>query len=310
DAIPIQENNDLDYQSEAPGVMHACGHDMHVSNLLGVACLLATNKDRVPGTVKFIFQPAEESGGSGGQYLVTAGVMDGIEKVFALHMQPELPTGQLIVTPGYCTSNSDSAVLTIHGKGGHGAHPEATIDAIVIGAQIVNALQTIVSRNVAAQQAGVVTIGTFHAGTVRNIISERAELQLSLRSLTKETQQLLKERIEQLAQGIAAAHGASCKFDYAYGYPSVFNHEDALQELLAAATPILGQDNVIVSPLASMVGEDFAYYAEKAPGVLFWLGARVPADEPAYPLHSPKARFNEACLKLGIEIMAGIVLNG
>jgi amidohydrolase len=310
DALPIQEESGVEFCSQVAGKMHACGHDMHVSNLLGVACLLATNKDRVPGTVKFIFQPAEESGGSGGQYLVTAGVMDGIEKVFALHMQPELPTGQLIVTPGYCTSNSDSAVLTIHGKGGHGAHPEATIDAIVIGAQIVNALQTIVSRNVAAQQAGVVTIGTFHAGTVRNIISERAELQLSLRSLTKETQQLLKERIEQLAQGIAAAHGASCKFDYAYGYPSVFNHEDALQELLAAATPILGQDNVIVSPLASMVGEDFAYYAEKAPGVLFWLGARVPADEPAYPLHSPKARFNEACLKLGIEIMAGIVLNG
>lgn len=310
DALPVQEESGLDFASRVAGKMHACGHDMHVSNLLGVASLLAANRRLVPGAVKFIFQPAEEGGNSGARQLVAAGVMNGVEKIFALHMQPELPTGQISVTPGYCTSNSDGAVVTIIGKGGHGAHPETTVDAIVVGAEVVGALQTIASRNLAAQQAGVVTVGTFHAGTVRNIIAEQAEMQLSLRSLTKETQQLLRDRIEQLVQGITAAYQATYKFDYQYGYPAVFNHDEAIKELLNAATPILGEDNVIVNPLASMVGEDFAYYAEKAPGVLFWLGARVPADKQAYPLHNPKVQFNEESLKIGIEIMLSIVLNG
>ncbi len=310
DALPVQEESGLEFCSQIPGKMHACGHDMHVSILLGVASLLAAQREQVPGTVKFIFQPAEEGGYSGARPLVEAGVMEGVEKVFALHMQPELPTGQISFTPGYCTSNSDGAVVTVIGKGGHGAHPEGAIDAIVIAAEIVGALQTITSRNLAAQQAGVVTVGTFHAGTVRNIIAERAELQLSLRSLTKETQQLLKERIEQLVQGITAAYGATYKYDYLYGYPAVFNHEEAIAELMEAATPVIGQENIIVNPLASMVGEDFAYYAEKAPGVLFWLGARVPEGQPAYPLHNPKVQFNEDALRLGMEIMCNIVLKG
>lgn len=310
DALPVHEESGLDFASQVANRMHACGHDLHVSNLLGVATILAANREQVPGTVKFIFQPAEEGGNSGARQLVDAGIMDGIEKIFALHMQPELPTGQISVTPGYCTSNSDGAVVTIIGKGGHGAHPETTVDSIVIGAEVIGALQTISSRNLAAQQAGVVTVGTFHAGTVRNIIAEQAVMQLSLRSLTKETQLLLRDRIEQLVQGITAAHQATYKYDYQYGYPAVFNHEVAVEELLATATPILGEANVIVNPLASMVGEDFAYYAEKAPGALFWLGARVPADESAYPLHNPKVQFNEGALSVGMEIMLSIVVNG
>ncbi len=310
DALPVQEETGLEFCSQVPGKMHACGHDMHVSILLGVASVLAARRDEVPGTVKFIFQPAEEGGQSGALPLVEAGVMEGVEKVFALHMQPELPTGQISVTPGYCTSNSDGAVITVIGKGGHGAHPEGAVDAIVIGAEIVGALQTITSRSLAAQEAGVVTVGTFHAGTVRNIIAEQAQLQLSLRSLTKETQQLLKDRIEQIVQGITAAYGATYKYDYLYGYPAVYNHEEALKELLAAAKPLLGEENVVVNPRASMVGEDFAYYAQKAPGVLFWLGARVPADQPAYPLHNPKVQFNEDAIPIGMQIMLNIVLNG
>ncbi|NLW17257.1 MAG: amidohydrolase [Firmicutes bacterium] len=310
DALPVQEETGLEFCSQVPGKMHACGHDMHVSILVGVASVLAARRDEVPGTVKFIFQPAEEGGQSGALPLVEAGVMEGVEKVFALHMQPELPTGQISVTPGYCTSNSDGAVITVIGKGGHGAHPEGAVDAIVIGAEIVGALQTITSRSLAAQEAGVVTVGTFHAGTVRNIIAEQAQLQLSLRSLTKETQQLLKDRIEQIVQGITAAYGATYKYDYLYGYPAVYNHEEALKELLAAAKPLLGEENVVVNPRASMVGEDFAYYAQKAPGVLFWLGARVPADQPAYPLHNPKVQFNEDAIPIGMQIMLNIVLNG
>lgn len=310
DALPVQEETGLEFCSQVPGKMHACGHDMHVSILLGVASVLAARRDEVPGTVKFIFQPAEEGGQSGALPLVEAGVMEGVEKVFALHMQPELPTGQISVTPGYCTSNSDGAVITVIGKGGHGAHPEGAVDAIVIGAEIVGALQTITSRSLAAQEAGVVTVGTFHAGTVRNIIAEQAQLQLSLRSLTKETQQLLKDRIEQIVQGITAAYGATYKYEYLYGYPAVYNHEEALKELLAAAKPLLGEENVVVNPRASMVGEDFAYYAQKAPGVLFWLGARVPADQPAYPLHNPKVQFNEDAIPIGMQIMLNIVLNG
>lgn len=310
DALPLQEETELEFSSQIPGRMHACGHDLHMSNLLGVASILAAKRDQIPGTVKFIFQPAEESGDSGAIKLVEAGVMEGIDKVFALHMQPELPTGQISITPGYATSNSDYAYLTVIGKGGHGAHPEGATDAIVIAAEIVGSLQTITSRTLAAQEAGVVTVGTFHAGTVRNIIAEQAELQLSLRSLTDKTRDLLKTRIEQIAHGITTAHGATYKYDYSYGYPAVFNHEDAIAELLAAAKPVLGEDNVIINPEASMVGEDFAYFAQKAPGVLFWIGARVPEGETAYPLHNPKVRFNEDCLKLGMEIMLNLIFNG
>ncbi len=308
DALPIQEESGVDFCSQIPGKMHACGHDLHVSNLLGVACVLAAHRTYVPGVVKFIFQPAEESGNSGALALVEAGVMEGVEKVFALHVQPELPTGQISFTPGYCTSNSDGALLTVLGHGGHGAHPEAAVDAIVIAAEIVGALQTIVSRNLAAQDAGVVTVGTFRAGTARNIIAERATLELSLRSLSQEARELLPKRIEQIAQGVTAAYGATYQFEYLPGYPAVFNHETAIEDLLAVAQPLLGPESVIVNSRASMVGEDFAFYAEKAPGVLFWLGARVPADETAYPLHNPKVRFNEDCLAIGMEILLNLVL--
>jgi amidohydrolase len=308
DALPVQETSGCPFSSRLTGKMHACGHDLHTSNLLGVATLLAAHRDQVPGTVKFIFQPAEESS-CGALPLVKAGVMDGVEQVFALHVQPELPTGQILLKRGYCTSNSDMADITIIGKGGHGAYPATTKDAIVIAAEVVGALQTIVSRNLGAQEAGVVTVGSFHAGHVRNIIAEKAELKLSLRSLTPEAQELLRVRIEQVVQGITAAHGAAYEYEHNYGYPATFNHDQAVQQVIAAATPVLGADNVIQSPLASMVGEDFAYYAQKAPGALFWLGAQMPAPHPTYPLHNPNVQFNEECLKLGMEIMINIVLS-
>ncbi len=308
DALPILEESSCEFTSTETGKMHACGHDLHMSNLLGVATILAKHRQYVPGTVRLIFQPAEESGKNGASSLVEAGVMNGVEEVYALHVHPEVPTGQISVTPGYCTGNSDIAVITVLGKGGHGAHPETTVDAIVVGAEIIGALQTIVSRNFAAQEAGVVTVGTFHSGNVQNIIAERAEMRLSLRSLTPESRERLKERIETIVKGITQAHGASYKFEFHYGYPSVYNDEQAMGRLLQAADAVIGRDNVIVNPKASMVGEDFAYYAQKAPGALFWLGAAPTDTTKQYPLHNPKVEFNEDCLPIGMEIMLNLIL--
>lgn len=308
DALPISEETNCAFASIEKGKMHACGHDLHVSNLLGVATVLAANREHVPGTVKFIFQPAEESGKNGASSLVEFGVMEGVDQVYALHVHPEIPTGQISVTPGYCTANSDIAVVTVLGKGGHGAHPETTVDAIVIGAEIVGALQTIISRNFAAQEAGVVTVGTFNAGNVQNIIAERAEMRLSLRSLTPDSRERLRQRIEMIVQGITQAHGACYQFEFIYSYPSVYNDERALDRLLMAAEPVIGQEQIIINPKASMVGEDFAYYATKAPGVLFWLGASPAEPARQFPLHNPKVEFNEDCLPIGMEIMLNLVL--
>ncbi len=306
DALPIVEESDCQFRSQNQGVMHACGHDLHVSNLLGVASVLAAHRAELPGTVKLFFQPGEE-GQNGASHLIAEGVMEGVEQVYALHVNSEIPTGQISMTPGYCTSNTDSAVVTVIGKGGHGAHPEQTVDALVVGAEIVGALQTIVSRNLPAQEAGVVTIGTFHAGTVQNIIAERSEMRLSLRSLTPETQAKLRDRIEALVKGITAAHGADYRYEYKLGYPAVFNHEQAFATVQQVASQVLGSENVIINPKASMVGEDFAYYGQHVPATLFWLGA-APADRSLqHPLHNPAVLFNEECLPLGIEIMVNLV---
>lgn len=307
DALPITEEGECEFRSSADGVMHACGHDMHVANLLGVASLLADHRNEVPGTVKFIFQPGEE-GKNGASFLIAEGVMADVDEIFALHVNPEIPTGQVSLTPGYCTANSDSAIITVIGKGGHGAHPEQTVDAIVVGAEIVGALQTIVSRNLPAQEAGVVTIGTFHAGTVRNIIAERAEMSLSLRSLTSETQAKLRERIEALVKGVTMAHGASYNFQYKQGYPAVRNHEAAFAFLHQTVSKLLGAENVLINPKAGMVGEDFAYYGHIAPAAFFWLGA-APADATKQrPLHNPAVLFDENSLAFGMEIMVQLVL--
>jgi amidohydrolase len=307
DALPIVEDSDCAFRSVNHGVMHACGHDLHTANLLGVASVLAAHREEVPGTVKFLFQPGEE-GYNGASLLIAQGVMEGIDQIYALHVQPEIATGQVSITPGYCTANSDSAMITVLGKGGHGAHPETTIDAVVVGAEIVGALQTIVSRNLPAQEAGVVTIGTFHAGTVQNIIAERAEMRLSLRSLTPETQTKLRERIEAVVKGITMAHGADYDFQYKLGYPGVKNHEMAFAITQRAAAQVIGEDNVLIHPKATMVGEDFAYYGHHVPATLFWLGAAVDDKTKRRPLHNPGVLFNEDCLPIGIEIMVNLVL--
>lgn len=307
DALPINELSDSPWRSEVSGLMHACGHDLHVANLLGVASVLAARRAELPGTVKFIFQPGEE-GKNGASLLIAEGVLEGVDQIYALHVNPEIPTGQVSITPGYCTSNSDSAVITITGRGGHGAHPEQTIDAVVVGAELVGALQTIVSRNLAAQEAGVLTIGTFHAGTVQNIIAEQAELRLSLRSLTAEVQGKLRDRIEEVVKGVTLAHGASYSYQYKLGYPAVRNHELAFATMQRTVSRVLGEQNVLINPKASMVGEDFAYYGHHVPAAFFWLGA-APSDPAARkPLHNPAVQFNEDCLGLGIEIMVNLVL--
>lgn len=309
DALPLEEEVDWPYRSQNPGVMHACGHDVHTAILMGVATILARHRDQLPGTVKFLFQPAEELPPGGAKPMVEAGVLKNpdVEHVFGLHVSTDLPVGEVGVTYGYSSANSDRADITIIGKGGHGAQPDKTVDAVVVACQVITALQTIVSRNISALDSAVISVGSLHAGTVNNIIAETAKMQLTIRSLKEETRELLKRRIEEVVAGVTAAMGASFEMDYSYGYPSLPNDDGAVDLVKRIAERVVGQDHVQVSTSPGMGGEDFAYFAQEVPSAFFRLGAR-PEDGEVYPGHNPKFRVNEACIKVGLEMMIGIVL--
>lgn len=306
DALPLTEEVDFPYKSRIPGAMHACGHDMHTAGLLGAATILAKHKDDVPGTVKFIFQPAEERPPGGAIEMIKGGVLEGVDMIFGLHVTNVLEAGQVKVNYGYSSANSDTCNITIIGKGGHGAHPQATKDAVLIGAQVVNALHTIVSRNIAALSNAVITVGAFNSGTINNIIAERAELKLTVRSLEAEVQQVLKDRITEVTEGICKAYGAEAIINYAYGYPATFNNETASDIAKAAALELVGEENTQVGTVASMGGEDFSYYAQKVPGSFFNIGSK-PTEGEVYPGHNPKFFVNEEALKTGMAMMCRVV---
>jgi len=309
DALPLAELAEVEYKSSIPGVMHACGHDVHTAILMGTATLLAAHREEVPGTVKFFFQPAEEYPPGGAKAMIENGVMEGVDHVFGLHVGNDHPAGTIGVTYGYSSANSDRADIKIIGKGGHGAQPQDTVDAVVVASHVVVALQTIVSRNIGALDSAVITVGTIHAGTVNNIIAETAEMKLTVRSLKPEIREKLRERIEGIVKGVTQAMNATYEFSYSYGYPSLPNANIAVDYVKAIGEELLGTDNVKVKNVPSMGGEDFAYFAEKAPSAFFRLGSR-PGGDTVYPGHNPKFTVDEACVETGLAMMASIVFKG
>jgi len=308
DALPLDELADVDHKSQTPGVMHACGHDVHTAILMGTATLLAAHKDEMPGTVKFFFQPAEECPPGGAIGMIENGVMDGVDHAFGLHVGNDYPAGTIGVTYGYSSANSDRADIKIIGKGGHGAQPQDTVDAVVVASHVVVALQTIVSRNIGALDSAVITVGTIHAGTVNNIIAETAGMKLTVRSLKPEVREKLRERIEGIVKGVTQAMNATYELEYSYGYPSLPNTEPVVDFVKEIAEQLLGSENVKVKNIPSMGGEDFAYFAEKAPSAFFRLGSR-PKEETVYPGHNPRFTVDEACIETGLTMMVGIALN-
>ncbi|MDQ3559484.1 MAG: M20 family metallopeptidase, partial [Pseudomonadota bacterium] len=272
DALPIHEESGKPWASTAPGKMHACGHDGHTAMLLGAARYLAETR-RFAGTAIFIFQPAEV-GGAGGRAMVEDGMMDrfGIEEVYGMHNMPGLPLGHFAIRPGPLMAATDTFTLDIEGHGGHAAKPNATIDPILVGAAIVQALQSIVARNVDPLGSAVVSVTTFHAGEAFNVIPQRAKLTGTTRSLDPLVRDLLERRMREVVQNVAAAYGATAHFSYSRNYPVTSNHPEQTDKAIAVARDVAGDRNVEPNAPPVMGGEDFSYMLEARPGAFIFIG--------------------------------------
>jgi amidohydrolase len=303
DALPIQEESDLPYKSSSPGVMHACGHDGHTSTLLGTAAALARMRDRIRGSVRFVFQPAEEIV-EGARKMCAEGAMDGVDAVVALHGWNGLDVGQIGVRSGPMMASSDTFQITIKGRGAHAAMPHLSVDPIVVGAQIVTAFQTVVSREIAPTDSVVVTVAKFHAGTADNIIPGTAELEGTVRCLKQPIRETMAECLERIVAGICGAARAEFTFGYRYGVPVTVNHAGVIALIEEVGREMLGEANVVALEAPSMGAEDFSLYLDHAPGAMFRLG--VGLDKP--PLHTPCYNFGDAPLPVGIELFTRIAL--
>ncbi len=304
DGLPLTEAADLPFRSQRNGVMHACGHDVHMAIALELAASLSVNRDRLPGMVRFAFQPAEEWAG-GAKPMIDAGVVQGIDRVIGLHVWAGLPTGQVSVRSGAIMASADWFTLTVRGLGGHGAMPDATVDAVVIAAQIVTALQTLASRETSPRAPVVVTLGSIHGGSAFNIIAGEVVIQGTLRTFDPGVQEQLLLRIAQLAQGVAQAMRGSCEFRHESGAPPVVNDPAVAALVSEAARGVLGEQAVVpFEPL--MIGEDFSYFLEERPGCFFLLGG-APAGAPVVH-HTAEFRIDERCLPIGLRVMAAAVL--
>jgi hippurate hydrolase len=303
DALPILEDTGLPFASETEGKMHACGHDGHTSMLVGAAHALSGMRDRLGGNVKFIFQPAEEGGG-GGKVMVDEGVADDASSIFALHLWPGLPLGKVATKAGPIMAAADAFEMEVKATGAHGAMPHLGSDAIAIAAQIVTALQTIVSREVDPVEPAVLTVGEIGAGTAFNVIPDRAHLGGTVRTLNADLRQNMPRRMEELARGIAKGMRGDVDLDYTFSYPVTVNDEAAANLALDVAEGLFGTESVLELPGPSMGAEDFSYFLESLPGAFIWLGI----GEEASGLHTPKFAFDEDVLLLGSALLAALAI--
>ena len=309
DALPILEQNDVPYRSQTPGVMHACGHDAHTAMLLGVARLLSERRDAFSGTVKLLFQPAEESPPGGAKPMIDAGVLEDpkVDAAFGIHIAQEHPVGEIRLRSGPAMAAADRFQITIRGKGGHGAMPHISVDPIVIGAQIVTALQTLVSRSVDPTEEAVVTVGAFKAGEAFNVIPDTAELGGTVRTFNARNRDLLEERIGNLARGIAAAMGGEVEYRYVRGYPATVNDPEMAELVRGEAAKVVGEEGVREAPLM-MGAEDFSYFLEAVPGAFWFVGSKNADRGLVWGHHHPRFDIDEAALPIGMESMVNVAL--
>ncbi len=291
DALPIQEDTGLPYASVKPGVMHACGHDGHTAILLAAARFLAESGE-FDGTLNLIFQPAEELG-AGARKMIAEGLFERFpcDAVFGLHNWPGVRQGHLGCVAGPAMASIDFARITLQGQGGHGAEPQDAVDPVLAAAHVITALQSVVSRNVAPLDMGVVTVGAIHGGKAANVIPDQVELKLTARSFRPETRQLLRERITAIAQGQARSLGVEAVVDFQNGFPPVLNHAEPTRFAREVALEVLGADRVVPDFQPRTASEDFAYMLQARPGSFLFLGNGDSAS-----LHNPRYDFNDATL--------------
>ncbi|MGC1248675.1 MAG: M20 family metallopeptidase [Spirulinaceae cyanobacterium] len=308
DALPIQEENNILYRSRHDGVMHACGHDGHTAIALGTAYYLETYKDSFRGTIKIIFQPAEEHPG-GAKPMIEAGVLKNpdVDAIIGLHLWNRLPVGTLGVRSGALMAAVECFRCNILGKGGHGAMPDQTIDAVLVSAQVVNALQTIVARNVNPLDSAVVTVGELKAGTALNAIADRAYLSGTVRYFNPTLEGYLSGRVEEVIAGVCQTYGAKYELDYWQLYPPVINDTKIAELVSAVALQVVETPRGVVPECQTMASEDMSFFLKEVPGCYFFLGSANGEKGLDYPHHHPRFNFDESALTTGVEMFVRCV---
>lgn len=323
DALPVTERNDLPYKStvttefmgEKVGVMHACGHDTHTAILMGVAEVLSKNKDKIKGTVKFIFQPAEEGpppGEEGGALLmVKEGVMENpkVDAIFGLHINSQTPVGTIKYKPGGTMAAAQSFTIKVKGKQSHGSQPWAGVDPILISAKIIDGLQTIISRETdLTNEAAVITVGKIRSGVRFNIIPEDAEMIGTIRTLDYEMKDKLNKRMKEMVSTIAQAYGGEATCDIQDATDITFNHPELVEQMLPSLKKVAGDENVRLQK-AVTGAEDFSYFQREAPGFFFFLGGMTPGTTESYPHHTPDFLIDDSGLLLGVKALTEMSLD-
>jgi len=310
DALPLQEDYVSPFQSKHDGKMHACGHDSHVAMLASAAKLLADNRDELTGKVRFMFQPGEE-GFHGARYMIDEGVLDGVDRAFAIHVSSNAPTGILATRKGPLLASADRFELTMKGKGGHASAPQHCIDPIPAAAAAITGLHTMVGRVVDPARNGLITVAHVDGGTTNNIIPESVFMEGTIRSHDEETRENIKAGLVRVVDGVAAAHGCTCSTEITPGYPVTVNHDEDVELSGRVARSVIGDDAFYTMPLPILAAEDFSYVLNEVPGAMVMLGA-APEDiddlADAAPNHSNYMRIGESAMRRGVAMYAGMAL--
>ncbi|MCR6523607.1 amidohydrolase [Lysinibacillus sp. JK80] len=307
DALAIQEENDVPYKSKIAGKMHACGHDGHTATLLGLAKALNAMRDQIEGNVVFIHQHAEEVAPGGAKPMIEDGCLEGVDVIFGTHLWAPTPLGEILVKDGAIMAAADKVEITVQGKGGHGAEPHHSIDAVTLASQFVVNAQQLVSRRIDPLKSAVLTIGHFEAINPFNVIADRVVLAGTIRTFEEEVRIQMEQELEAVLNATCLAFGASYEYRYTRGYPPVYNHQRETEFLAQLASTVPGVDQVITCP-PFMIGEDFAYYLEKVPGTFFFTGAKKPEWETAYPHHHARFDFDERAMLIAAKTLGKATL--
>ncbi|MGN1401955.1 MAG: M20 family metallopeptidase [Bacillus sp. (in: firmicutes)] len=310
DALPIQEATGLPFASKRKKTMHACGHDMHTAILLGAAKLLSRKKDEIQGAIKFIFQPSEENS-LGAKNMIEAGVLENprVDRIVCLHTWPNLPAGKIGIRKGAMCASADRIEVEVTGKGGHAAHPDQCIDPLPIAANIITTAQTIISREISPTESAVVTFGTVTGGSASNIIASTIELTGTVRTIKPEVREMIPQSLERIIAEIAEGMRGKGTIKYRYGSPPLINHDETVEWFGEAVKEELGAASLVYLDEPSLGGEDFSYYLEEVPGMLFRLGTSDERPESELPLHNPSVVFSEKAVVPGVAALAGFALH-